>query len=272
MKKTVLFIPALLCLLLSSCGDEANAPTGTDPMADSAGQAHLKIQDSILSAQSMQTMSEMIGNCLNSSGAPQPKKMNWQLPGPPEDLELTICGTWTAALEEYGLRSIDVIVLGDTNSGKSGMGALFDAALHGQRADQRCEWIEFYDDHSGFWNSCALENGSVVSLDYVETTSGDHSASGLKFDWYMSGDTIHLNLENCLKYSLPCKDTLLTAHVKYWDIIVSPKKKKQGSKVIYTVTDYFPEYDYKSPHTYTFIAGKDSDRKKRLDYQKPPMN
>lgn len=221
--------------------------------------------DSIAGAQYKAQHPDVMLACLNTFG-PQPKSINWKL-HPPEASEKPLCGTWTAVTDEYGLRASDIVMLADSGN-TQGTGALIDAAKHGERGIQKCAWLEFYEDHSGFWNSCVVEDGKATELVSIDVETQKRHASGLRFHWYETGDTIHIQLEDCLKYSLPFKDTVASVHVKYWDIVID-KKTGRNNSTLYTVHDCFPEYDYASPKKIRYSFSTTSDEKKLDNYDRP---
>lgn len=273
MNKThYLFLIFFSVIFACSCAsDDEAANTNTDK-PDSADLAFEHLRDSVIAAQGKQQIAGFMGNCMNNFSIPEQKKIEWRLPGPPTSEELTICGTWTAVMDEYGLRAEDIVTLADTGSESRSIGALMDAAKNGQRGEQKCAWLEFYDDHSGFWNSCIVEDGKPLQLVSMDVATRKQYPSGLRFDWYKEGNVIHIRLEDCLKYSLPYKDKILQAHARYWDLQIIKTSTDATGSVMYSANDYLPEYDYTSPAKIQYRFSKELDVEKHRNYHKPAVN
>jgi hypothetical protein len=193
-------------------------------------------------------------HCGNPKGAPKQKDVAWKIPSGPltKEEETMITGTWTAVTSDQALSTGGVAIMTDPNSGKTGMDQLVDAAEKMKRANTNCIWLEFYDDHTGFWNSCMLLNGSPNSMDEVDPFSGEHKGSGVMFSWYLDKKTIHIQFEDCLKYPMMIKDTTLKVRVRYWDLEMVKNPKTVDGILTYKMRDHFPEYDFDSPVTFEY--------------------
>ncbi|HET6992463.1 MAG TPA: hypothetical protein VFJ43_14105 [Bacteroidia bacterium] len=210
-------------------------------------------------------------HCGNPKGAPKQKDIAWQIPSATlSKEEEAITGTWTAVTSDQALSTGGVTIMTDPNSGKTGMDQLVDAAEKMKRANTNCIWLEFYDDHTGFWNSCMLMNGSPNAMDNVDLFTGEHKSAGVMFDWYFDNKTIHIQFEDCLKYPMMIKDTTLKVRVRYWDMEIV-KAKTVGGTTVYKIRDHFPEYDFKSPVTFEYEMVPKLINGKVGKYQNPIM-
>lgn len=240
----------ILFLLFSACG----APETKSPSEEAdkiQKQARLDSLDEVMKENDLQR--GKTGHCTNPPGVPERKDVKWNPSALLTKAEKAICGTWVATLGDPAISAGGVGIMMDPNSGKKGIDAIADAVEKNRRMDQSCAWLEFYDDHSGFWNSCMLNNGSPAAMDNVDPFTGEHSGSGVKFEWYLEGKSIRIKFEDCLKFPIEVKDKgTLTARVQYWNLqIVKYGPEKDGMNTC-TTRDYLPEYDYTSPVKYEY--------------------
>jgi hypothetical protein len=207
-------------------------------------------------------LSQFGDHCLNPENAPERKSVEWKTPDDSlTEVEKAVTGTWAAPVGDLSLKTGGVMIsLGDTAmaTAHTKVAKLLDDIKKSKHLKSECIWLELYDDHTGFWNGCMLVKDSPNALDNVNPITGEHEGFGVKFDWKMDKNTLHIRFEDCLKYPMIVKDSaVVTVRVKHWDLqITKTRKNAEGTQVL-TITDYFPEYDYTSPvkHEYETYGG-----------------
>ena len=226
-------LPFLLILLFASC----SPPAAEDPNA----QHRL---DSMNAAYEEQQKSE---SCTNKPGAPQPKTVEWKTPSALTAEEEKFCGTWNAMLSGSYLSTGSVAITVDPHNGKSGMDALVDAVEKNHRVDDGCAWMELYNDHTGFWSACMVQQKHPQPVQVTDFTSGKDMNYGTHFSWYLEGKLLHFRFDDCLFFPLPQGDSTVEVRVKFWDMRVRTLMPIDADDTgAYSGYDLLPEYGYRA--------------------------
>jgi hypothetical protein len=255
----ILFL--LPVFFIFSCGSETNLSPKEEYLRAHKKEKKPGTEYSLTNNSELIRPSDLGGHCSNPQGAPVQDSVSWKPIAKTLNVaEKKVVGTWAATLGKISVSTGNKMIMTDPLAGKTGMDALVDA-IDKNKIAEGCAWIELYDDHTGFWNSCMLNNGVPACLDNVDPFSGEHSGSGVKFEWYLEGKKIRIKFEDCMKFPMevktePSKGTYksvtYTIRVKYWDLeMISSKGKKDGMDV-YIIRDYLPEYKFTSPVKYEY--------------------
>ncbi|MBC7861540.1 MAG: hypothetical protein IAF38_01120 [Bacteroidia bacterium] len=248
------FLLLIPFIFLFSCSNETDQKNSYLAWKDSIKSHKIKIRDE----QTGEYPQSVGAHCNNPQGAPTQGSVSWNLPDSAlSDAEEKITGTWTARLGRISVSPGHKGIVYQNTKGKNVIETSFEAVKKDEPTDQNCAWIDFYDDHTGFWNSCMMYKGGPACMDNIDPFTGERSGSGLRFEWYMEGKKVRMKYEDCFRFPMdvkvnPSESTYklvtYTVRVKYWDMEIT---SKNGSD-LYTIRDYLPEYKYTSPVKYKY--------------------
>jgi hypothetical protein len=171
-------------------------------------------------------------------------------PGPPNQNEEVIWGTWAATVGDYATRSAfmaDRVVLATGSSGDL-VQKVTTAIANDRKLATNCVWLELNQDFSGIRRECAVVNGEPSALDQNDPMTGAKKDLGTKLQWYFDFDdkALHIRFADDMVVPAMKDGKLRQLAFRVWTLKLG---KKVGENK-FEVEERVPEHDYTLPTRY----------------------